>query len=320
MSSSPSKQPADGSPPEGTAPVGDLLVDTALVPDDRVPGRWHGEMSPAWTVFYVFGGVTMAAAMRATELTVDRPDLELLTTTATFCAPVPTGPLTVDVDVLRSSKAAAQATASLRVPDSDDVALHLVSVFGRRHDGAQAPAEFTEVEFPSDVGDPDDYETVGTAPEEPEASGRSPGPFRSVNFHRQLLWRPAIGHSPMDPGWEPGPARYAAWMRFRRDPRDDNGNLIPAALAVPGDSLGPAVWQRLGPVSEERPPFLMLSLEITLHLLQPARSPWVLQNVRCDWAQDGYALGTTELWSGDRSLIAMAVQRARLRPFDTSQL
>lgn len=290
---------------------GDLLADTDLRADLDIPGRWHGELSRAWTVFYIFGGMTMAAAIRATQRTVDRPDLELLTTTATFCAPVPAGPITVDVDVLRSSKGAAQATAALRVGDSDEVALHLVSVFGRRFDGDEVRASFTEIGFPDDVGDPDCYPVVARG----EPDDDAPGIFRGVNFHRQLLWRPVIGHSPVTDGWEPGPARHASWMRFRREPFEADGTLTPAALAIPGDSLGPSVWQRLGPLSD-RPPFLVLSLEITLHVLAPVRSSWVLQHVRCDWADDGYAVGTTELWDEERRPVAIAMQRARLRPID----
>jgi hypothetical protein len=43
----------------------DLRADTALTADASVPGRFHANIPDAWKVMYVFGGVSMYAALRA---------------------------------------------------------------------------------------------------------------------------------------------------------------------------------------------------------------------------------------------------------------
>lgn len=293
-------------------PVGDLLADVDATPDPDVPGRWHLDVSPAWNVFYAFGGMTMAATMRAAERVADRPDLHLLTASATFCSPVQAGPVHFDGRVLRDGRTAAQVVAELHTGEprsGSGPAIHLAAVLGDRR---TIHVDYVDLEFPDDVRPPDelpDLQSLGTAP------GEGDNPFQPINFHRQIEWRPAVGSSPASRDWVPGPARYASWMRFRTDPRRPDGKLDPVALGVPGDSLGGAVWQRLGPFGPENPPFLVLSLEITLHVLADTDSSWLLQHVRCHHARDGYAVGTTELWDEDRRLVGLAIQRARLRPF-----
>ena len=292
-------------------PIGDLLVDIDAVADPSAPARWTLDLSPAWNVFYVFGGTTMAATLRAAERTAGRDDLHLLTASATFCSPVAAGPVSFQGRVLRDGRSAAQVTAELHpgpVPGPDP-AIHLAAVFGDRR---AIHVDYVDLTFPDDVappGDLPDLQSVGEAP------GEGDNPFPPIAFHRQIDWRPAVGQSPASRDWRPGPARYAAWMRFRRAPRRPDGTLDPVALAVPGDSLGGAVWQRLGPFGPDNPPFLVLSLEITLHVLADTDSSWILQHVRCHHARDGYAVGTTELWDERRRLVGLAIQRARLRPF-----
>lgn len=293
-------------------PIGDLLADVDGVADPDVAGRWHLDVSPAWNVFYAFGGMTMAATMRAAERTAARPDLSLLTASATFCAPVQAGPVHLDGRVLRNGRTASQVVAELHTGDpgdGDGPAIHLAAVFGDRR---SIHVDYVDLEFPDDVRPPGELPDVQSMGADP---GEGDTPFHPINFHRQIEWRPAVGSSPASRDWTPGPARYAAWMRFRNPPRRPDGTLDPIALGVPGDSLGGAVWQRLGPFGPDNPPFLVLSLEITLHVLADTDTSWLLQHVRCHQARDGYAVGTTELWDEQRRLVGLAIQRARLRPF-----
>jgi acyl-CoA thioesterase len=303
-------------PAAAPVPEGDLLADIDAAPVPDRARRWSLDLSPAWNVFYAFGGTTMAATLRAAERATDRPDLHLLTASATFCSPVPSGPITLDGRLLRSGRTAAQATAELRVGAPGDLdgtdagpAIHLAAVFGERRG---LHVDYVDLEYPGDVPPVDDCEDVqrrGAAP------GEGDNPFLPINYHHQIDWRPAIGATPTDRDWAPGPARYAAWMRFRNEPRRGDGTLDPVALAVPGDSLGGAIWQRLGPFGPDNPPFLVLSLEITLHVLADTDTSWILQHVRCHHARDGYAVGTTEMWDERHRLVGLAVQRAKLRPF-----
>ena len=108
----------------------DLRADTALTPDPTRAGRFHANIPDAWKVVYVFGGVSMYAALRAMDEALDRPDLPLVTANAIFISPVPPGPITIDVDVLRNGRGASQVAADLRVPGSESPALRVHGVFG----------------------------------------------------------------------------------------------------------------------------------------------------------------------------------------------
>src|SRR3954452_10807693 len=112
----------------------DLRTDTVLTPDPARAGRVRVHIPDDWKVVYVFGGVSMYAALRAMHETLDRPDLELVTANAIFVAPVPPGEITIDVDVLRNGRSASQVAADLRVPGADGPALRVHGVFGTAHD------------------------------------------------------------------------------------------------------------------------------------------------------------------------------------------
>ena len=110
----------------------DLVADTVLKPDPEVRGRYHADIPDHWKVMYVFGGVTMYAALRAMREALARPELRLVTANAIFVAPVPPGPVTIDVEVLRDGRTASQMAADLRVDGK--LALRVHGVFGIAHD------------------------------------------------------------------------------------------------------------------------------------------------------------------------------------------
>ena len=94
----------------------DLREDTTLTADPERAGRFHGALPDDWKVVYIFGGVSMYAALRAMQESLGRDDLSLVTANAIFLAPVPPGPITIDVEVLRDGRKASQVAADLRVP------------------------------------------------------------------------------------------------------------------------------------------------------------------------------------------------------------
>jgi acyl-CoA thioesterase len=295
-------------------PPGDFLRDSALTPDPDVPGRSSLEMSPAWNVFYTFGGMTMAVALRAAcdhvvgEL--GRDDLHPITANALFCAPLGAGRIQADVTTLRAGRTAAQVRSELRQGDEGGPALAMLVTFGERH--ADALGTYDGITFPADVRPPDEC----PARPDPAEGSRAGSPFPVLNFDEQTDWRPAqAGFT-----WEDGPARsegldarFAAWFRLKREPRLPDGTIDPVSYCVPADMLGAAVARRLGPLAQTQP-FFVLSLEINLQLFATTDSPWMLQDVVSQHAADGYAYGTTELWDGNRRLVGFATQRARLRP------
>src|SRR5262249_4569104 len=172
----------------------DLRADTMLTPDPTRPGRLHGEIPEDWKVVYVFGGVSMYAALRAMQEALGRPDLDLVTANAIFLAPVPPGPITVDVEVLRNGRRASQVAGDLRVPGVEGVALRAHGVFGAAHD---TDLEHQEVVFPE----------VSLPVDTPIPDITRPNPFGVIPFHQQTEWRPV---SPLD---DPGKGQFLSWVR-----------------------------------------------------------------------------------------------------------
>jgi acyl-CoA thioesterase len=298
------------SPHAGARPAGDLLLDTTLAPDATHPGRYRGEISEAWKVMYAFGGVSMTASLRAMQEHLARPELSLVTANAIFCAPVPCGPVTADVMVLRNGRGAAQVACDLHAGDSPAVALRTHGVFGIAYESATSETEraFVDVEFPTDVKPPE--ECPPPPPRDPDDL------FPDINFHHQTDWRPAIPRfwERGRDAWEPGPARFAAWTRLLVEPWLPDGTYDPLSLGVPADSIGPAIGARLGPHAGN---WMTLSLEIGLRFIQvPRTSPaWILQDMTAWQCGDGYATGPSHLWDTDGNLLAIAQQTAHLREF-----
>jgi acyl-CoA thioesterase len=266
----------------------DLRADTTLTPDPSRSNRFHADLPDAWKVVYVFGGVSMYAALRAMHEALDRPDLELVTANAIFLAPVPPGAVSIDVDILRNGRRASQVAADLRVDGVGGPALRVHGVFGAAHDTDLAHQEvrFPEVPLPADTPLPPDLER--------------PNPFGRINFHEQTAWRPV---SPLD---DPGRGQFLSWVRLLEGEPDR------LTLAVHGDVLGPAVGRALGP-HDEHGHFMSLSLEIGIRFVRTPATPWVLQEIEAWHIGDGYATGPARLWDEEGRLCAIATQTAHLR-------
>ncbi len=295
------------------ADAADLLADLDLTPVDGVDHRYTLDISADWNVFYTFGGVTMAAALRAAERAIDRPDLNPLTAHAIYCAPIQAGAVEIDVDVLRNGRTASQASVDLRQAGHTGTDLRLITTFGQRQ---ESPLVFDGLTFPDDVLPP---EAVSGRPGLDEIGLDDDNPFARINYHQQTDWRPALEDWDWNEGWsQPGEGRSASWFRLKHEPRLPDGTIDPISFCVPADSVGGAVGRAVGHLLDNKP-FLILSLEIDLQFFAPTRSAWLLQNVTAQHAADGYAYGTTELWDTDHRLVAIATQRARLRPIASGE-
>lgn len=294
--------------PDGAFEPADLLHDIDVQAVAGVDGRYELDIPPDWNVFYTFGGVTMAAALRAAERAIDRPDLVPLTAHAVYCAPIQAGAVEIDVDVMRSGRTAAQASVDLRQQGHEGVDVRLLTTFGQRFD---SPLEYAGLEFPDDVLPP---EAVSGRPSIDEIAMDEDNPFARINYHQQTEWKPALEGWDWTDGWrEPGEGRAASWFRLLKEPRLPDGRIDPVSLCVPADSVGSAVGRAVGHLLGGQP-FLILSLEIDLQFFADTTSSWLLQNVTAQHAGHSYAYGTTEIWDQDRRLVAIATQRARLRP------
>lgn len=300
-------QRVDAIDPAAVEP-GDILRDTLPHPVPGVQGRYTATIPLAWRVVYAFGGTTMATAIRAAQVELGRDDLDLVGAEATFCQAVPCGPVAAQVEVLRNGRHGAQALVRLWALDPDspepggpvrnDVVAAIVL-------GARRP---TDLEF-----------TGSTAPDVPgpwECPGRdtsADSPFGRILYHHQTDFRVAKGNLGWGAPSPPGRPDAATWFRFEQSPLRADGRWEPAALAVPGDILGPAVHAGLGSSAGF---FFSVSLQIGLKFVADVRSEWVLQHSKAQSASDGFASGTAEIYDLDRRLVAVATQTALLRPVE----
>jgi acyl-CoA thioesterase len=282
-------------------PAGDFVADSTSVARAGEPGRFDGEIPLAWQIVDAFGGMTMATALRAMQDALARPELRILSASSMFVDRVPCGPVTIDVDVVRSGKRVAQVVSQLRTGDDDGVALQTHAVFGVDHDVEHA---LQDVRFP----DVPPAEECDPPPPQPE-DDNDDRPWGHINSHDQTDWRPASGIAPWLPTYGKGEPRMCSWIRHLKEPRLADGSFDPLALAFYGDQIGSAVGQGLGPVG----PYFTLSLEIGIRFIAPQTTPWVLQDAEAWHVGNGYAFGPTRLWDSNKRLLAIATQTANLR-------
>ena len=83
------------------------------------------------------------------------------------------------------------------------------------------------------------------------------------------------------------------WYRFDDPPMLDDGTMDPLAIVVLADTMPGAVGEKIGPQGEN---WFAPSVDLTVHLLDDCRSPWVLAHNRARYAGDGYASADMALW------------------------
>jgi acyl-CoA thioesterase len=225
----------------------------------------------------------------------------LVSASSTFVDRIPCGPVSIDVDVLRSGRRIAQVASRLRVPGNDGVALHTQAVFGIDHDQQHA---LQSVVFP-DVPPPEECDPPPPQPDE----GDDDRPWGHINCHDQNDWRPANGIAPWLPRYGQGEPRMCSWVRLLKDALLDDGTHDPIVLAFFADQIGSAVGQGLGPVGN----YMTLSLQIDVRFVATPTTSWVLQDAEAWHVGNGYAWGPTRLWGSDERLLALATQTANLR-------
>ncbi len=264
-------------------------------------GRFAGAIDPAWNLRPLpQGGIVTAIALRAMAVTLGDPDQRLRTLHTAFVARVADGPVTIEVDVLRKGRSMSHLRAE--VANEGAARGHVTTgVFGATRPGFA----FTDLRPPDLVPPP------GECPSFRDPLPDGVEPFEPMPFWAQLVeGRPALGHPP----WEeyvPDRAERAMWCRFDDPPFLDDGTIDPLALVVLADMMPGAVGEKLG--AQERDWFAP-SVDLSVHLLDDCRSPWVLAHNRARYAGDGYASADMALWDygadGDQPprLVAYATQ------------
>ncbi len=221
-----------------------------------------------------YGGLTIAAAIRAIEQRVADPRRVVRAVTAELPAPTLPGEARFAVDILRSGSSLTVARAALH--QGDEVTAHAVVTLAATR-ASDAPS-WRELR-------PPDATPWRDAAVFPHGGG---WPEFAQHFeHRMLAGMPHSGGEPLTLGWvrprEPGAPRDAAYV---------------AALI---DAWYPAALVRMPAM---RP---MATIAYTLELVSPAPqddAP-LLYRGRVAVAGDGFFLETRELWTEAGQLVAI---------------
>jgi acyl-CoA thioesterase len=265
-------------------------------------GRYEGAIDDSWNLSPLpQGGVVTALALRAMADLLDDPAQVLRSLHTTFVARVAHGPVSIDVELLRKGRSMSHLRAE--VSNGGGGRGHLTTgIFGSVRPGFS----FTDLAPPSVVPPPDgcpsfrDPLPLGVAPQ------FQPMPF----WERQVEGRSALGHPPWAE-YAPDRAERVMWYRFDHPPYLEDGTIDPFALVVLADTMPGAVGEKVGP--QDRTWFAP-SIDLTVHILDVCRSPWVLAHNRARFAGDGYASADMALWdygengAGEPRLVAYATQ------------
>jgi acyl-CoA thioesterase len=278
--------------------VGSSLFTRGTAVEQTGAGRFRAHIGDEWNCPIVpHGGIITATATRAMAANLADDSQRLRVVHAVFAGQVQPGDVSIDVTVLRRGRSISQLGATLRNVGAD-AGVTVLGVFG----GPREAFSFTDAAIPDGVAPP---EQCPSFDDEPVDESRP-----HFNFWDHIEGRPTIGH----PGWEdyePTTSLCASWHRFYDPPRDDDGAWDPLALVTLCDAMPGAVFERVGPAGRTRNWFAP-SADITVHVLEEARSEWLLCVNRARHAGDGYASGDMELWDVDSSdgprLVAYATQ------------
>jgi acyl-CoA thioesterase len=270
------------------AGVGNPFLDGTVV-RKLAPGRYQGDIEPIWNLRPMpQGGVVTAFALRAMAAELDDPTQKLRVLHTTFAATVADGPVDVDVEVIRRGRSMSHLRGEVR--NRNATVGHLTTgIFG----GPRQGYEFTDLEpLTPAPPHPDDCPRFRDPPP-PEAAAFAfePMPF----WDRVVEGRAVLGHPPWE-RYEAGRAEVAGWRRFDEPPFLDDGTIDPFSLVVLCDTMPGAVGEKVGGDPDDPRHWFAPSVDLTVHLLDECRSPWVLCHNRARWAGDGYASADMAVW------------------------
>jgi acyl-CoA thioesterase len=264
-------------------------------------GRYEGTIDASWNLRPLpQGGIVSAIALRAMSDVLADSTQGLRALHTTFVAQIAHGPVSIEVELLRRGRSMSHLRAEVAKPASTRG--HLTTgIFG----SARTGFAFTDLDPPAGIPPPDDCPSFRDPPP-PGVVPFEPTPF----WDRHVEGRAALGHAPWE-DYVPERAETAMWYRFDLPPFLDDGTLDPLALVVLADTMPGAVAEKVGRRDRS---WFSPSVDLTVHLLDKCRSPWVLAHNRARFAGDGYASADMALWdfgeggSDTPHLVAYATQ------------
>jgi acyl-CoA thioesterase len=264
-------------------------------------GRYRATIDPLWNLRPLpQGGIVSAIALRAMADTLDDPTQSVRSLHTAFCGQVPDGEVEVAVDLLRRGRSVSQLRAEVS-PSGAERGHLTTAIFGADRPGF----DFVDLRPPSEVIPPDACRSW-REPLPPEVED-----FVSLSFWSEIVeGRTVSGHAPWE-DYVPERAERVMWYRFDEAPLLDDGTIDPFALVVLADTMPGAVNERVGRSAR---PWFAPSIDLTVHLLDICRSPWVLAHNRARFAGHGYASADMALWdcgpegTAEPRLVAYATQ------------
>ena len=263
--------------------MGNPFLDGTVV-QPQGDGRYAGHIDELWNLVPLpQGGVVAALALRAMAAELDDPSQRLRVAHTTFAAQVASGPVEVDVDLLRRGRSMSHLRAEVRNPGTTRG--HLTTgIFG----GSRRGFELTDLRPPTDIPPFDECPSFRDPPPPGWVDDWEPMPF----WNQILEGRGVLGHPPWE-DYVPDRAERVAWYRFDDPPLLDDGTLDPFALVVAADVMPGALAEALPREDRE---WFAPSVDLTFHLLDECRSGTLLAHNRARHAGDGYASADMALW------------------------
>ncbi len=260
-------------------------ADTAV---ERSGDRWRATVSDRWDVgVNPNGGYVLALLLRAVRGSVELPDP--LTATAHYLRPPDHGEAMIGVDVVRSGRRFATATAALVQGERERV--RAIATFGDLT-AAQGPTRIDA--RPPELPPPDQCHDM-TEGRSAESLATMPEIMRrfDVRLPEPLGW---------PRGERRGVPRLDGWIRFRDGREPDLLSLALFADAFPPPILDviPAAW--------------VPTLELTVHLRKHPKPGWLRAVFQTRVLRDGLLEEDGELWDADGDLVAMSRQLATVIP------
>lgn len=269
-----------------------FLAQTAVQRSDEGPGAFSAFLNDDWNAPLIpHGGVVTAVGVRAMAEALGAPEQRLRSVTSVFVAPVRSGAVAIDVQVLRRGRSISQVSATLRNADQSE-GHRLLAVFGTTRRGF----DFTESRMP-EVPPPHECRSWRDFPPELAVGPR-------FSFWDHVESRIARGHFPWDE-YEPTDSERVYWYRFDVPPIVD-GILDPLAVVALCDTMPGAVAERVGPKTGSE--WVGPSADLTIHHFANTSSEWLLATNRANQAGDGYSSLEIELWDPAGVLLACATQ------------
>lgn len=248
------------------------------------PGRWKADVPEGWDIFGVTnGGFLMGMATRAMAAEADGRDL--ISATGSYLNPVDQGPVTIDVEVLKTGRNLSTLRATISREERS--LLFVTGVYAEP--GRPKPERDLVTAEPPRLPPPEEC-----IPAEPSATAPLPPPFTGKVDLR--IHPDDTGVFEGAPG---GDATMRGWFRLR-----DDEVLDAHAVVLATDSLPPAIFNSPYPAGWTP------TVDLVVQVRDPSPHGWLACRFTTRFVTDGMLEEDGEIWDQEARLVALSRQLA----------